>query len=96
MKEFFRKKWERNDEIKRWENRIKQKDLKYETYVYIYIYIYAYIHIYAYIWMCIYMHIYTYILHIYCIIYICIYDFQQFETIRSFSDSIYSDKISID
>ena len=34
------------------------------------------------------MHIYTYILYV--------YHFQQFETIRSFSDSIYNGKITID
>ena len=47
------------DEIKKWENKIKQKVLKYETNRYV-------------------------------------YDFQQFETIRYFGDSIYTGKISID
>ena len=47
------------DEIKKLEDKIKQKNLNYET------------------------NIYT-------------YDFQQFETIRSFGDSIYTGKISID
>ena len=36
--------------------------------------------------------------HMYiCIyMYVCIYDFQQFETIASFGDNIYTGKISID
>ena len=46
------------DEIKKWEVRIKQKDLKYKAGKYK-------------------------------------YDFQQYETIRSFGESIYSGKISI-
>ena len=46
------------DEIQKWEDKIKRKDLKYETYKYI-------------------------------------YDFQQFETIRPFGNSIYAGKISI-
>ena len=49
------------DKIKKWEDKIKRKDLKYETNKYIYI-----------------------------------YNFQQFETVRSFDDNIYTDKISID
>ena len=48
------------DEIKKWEEKIRQKDLVYKK-----IYIYK-------------------------------YDFQQYETIRSFEDSIYNGKISID
>ena len=47
------------DEIKKWEDKNKRKELKYE------------------------INKYT-------------YDFQQFETIRSFGDSIYTGKISID
>ena len=47
------------DEIKKWEGKIKRKDLKYETKKYI-------------------------------------YDFQQYETIRSFGDNIYDNKINID
>ena len=47
------------DEIKKWKDKIKRKDLKYETKI-------------------------------------CIYDFQQFETIKSFGDSIYTGKINID
>ena len=46
-------------EIKKWENKIKRKDLKYETSRYK-------------------------------------FDFQQFETIRSFGDCIYNSKISKD
>ena len=46
-------------EIKNWENKIKQKDLRYETIRYR-------------------------------------YDIQQSETVRSFGDSIYNGKISID
>ena len=48
------------DEIKKWEEKIRQKDLVYKK-----IYIYK-------------------------------YDFQQYETITSFEDSIYNGKISID
>ena len=47
------------DEIKKWKDKIKRKDLKYETKI-------------------------------------CIYDFQQFETIKSFGDSIYTGKINRD
>ena len=43
------------DEVRKWEEKIKQKDLKYETKV-------------------------------------CLYDFQKFETMRSFVDSIYTGK----
>ena len=46
-------------EIKKWKNKIKRKDLKYETNKYV-------------------------------------FDFQQFETIRSFGDSIYNGKSNID
>ena len=46
-------------EIKNWENKIKQKDLRYETNRYR-------------------------------------YDIQQSETVRSFGDSVYNGKISID
>ena len=46
-------------DIKKWESKIKRKDLKYETKTYI-------------------------------------YDFQQYDTIRSFDDNIYNDKINID
>ena len=45
------------------ENKIKQKDLEFETNIYIYIYIY-------------------------------IFDFQQFEAMRSFGDSIYIGRFS--
>ena len=62
-----------NDEIKKWENKIQWKDLKYETNVYIYINIYIYI-------------IYKYIIY-YAYTYIYIYNFQQFETSRSFGDN---------
>ena len=47
------------DEIRKWEEKIKRKDLKYETKVYI-------------------------------------YDFQQYKTIRSFADNIYTCKFNID
>ena len=47
------------DEIRKWEEKIKQKDLKYKPNKYL-------------------------------------YDFQQFETIRSFGDSVYTGKINID
>ena len=40
---------ERND-IEKWEKKIKQKDLKFETIIYIYILLY-YIHIYIYIYI---------------------------------------------
>ena len=46
-------------DIKKWESKIKRKDLKYETKTYI-------------------------------------YNFQQYDTIRSFDDNIYNDKINID
>ena len=46
------------DEIKKWQKKVKQKDLKYETIKYI-------------------------------------YDFQQYESIRSFGDSIYTPKANI-
>ena len=46
-----------NDEIKKWENKIQWKDLKYETNVYIYINIYIYI-IYKYIIYYAYTYIY--------------------------------------
>ena len=46
------------NETKKWEEKIKRKDLTYETSKYI-------------------------------------FDFQQFQTIRSFGDSIYNDKINI-
>ena len=47
------------NDIKKWENKIKRKDLKYETNRYK-------------------------------------FDFQQFETLRSFGDSIYNGKVRID
>ena len=50
------------NEIKKWEEKIKRKDLKYETKTYIYIYI---------------------------------YDFQQYKTMRSFYESIYTQEASI-
>ena len=62
-----------NDEIKKWQNKIQWKDLKYETNVCIYIYIYIYI-------------IYKYIIY-YAYTYIYIYNFKQFETSRSFGDN---------
>ena len=39
------------DEIKKWENKIKRKDLKYERYICIYIYIIYIIYIYIYIYI---------------------------------------------
>ena len=47
------------DEIRKWEEKIKQKDLKYKTNKYL-------------------------------------YDFQKFETVKSFGDIIYTGKINID
>ena len=44
---------ERND-IEKWEKKIKQKDLKFETIIYIYYYI-IYIYIYTYIYIYIYL-----------------------------------------
>ena len=38
----------RTNEIKKWEGKIKWKNLKCETNIYIYIYIYRYIYIYIY------------------------------------------------
>ena len=64
MKDFFQKIWELiklkiKYEIRKWEEKIERKSLKYKTNK-------------------------------------CLCDFQQFETIRSFGDSIYAGKINID
>ena len=58
--------WNKIDEIKKWEEKIKQNII----YIYIYIYIYK-------------TNKYT-------------YDFQQYENIRLFGDSIYTGKTNID
>ena len=39
------------DEIKKWENKIKRKDLKYERYIYVYIIIYILYILYIYIYI---------------------------------------------
>ena len=46
------------DEIKKWENKIKRKDLKYERYICIYYYIYIIYIIYIYIYIYIYYYYY--------------------------------------